>query len=396
MSVNAQPGINSIYSAYGIGDVSIRENNSYFSMGGVGIAITSDKMLNGANPASYAAIPYGSYSMELSVGAKNIQYTNPTQSFSTNDLEINGATLGFNISKRMGGAIALKRYSTVEYSIETSKYLQGTNTSLTENITGTGGLYLATAAVGYNLTKNLSVGVSGGSIFGTIATTENIFITPSSGFSTVTSSFYNKLYTNAGFQLKVKAAGINWILGSVIQPSIQLNRYDDFSITDLSGNPLYQDSTTLNKFKYPLQWGSGITAQKSHSTISFDYIQQNWGATNYFGNSFYTKNLQNFAIGYKHSTTRKLFNRYVEGRSFMLGVQHELSYIVINGYQVQSTSATAGVNFPSKNGRYNYTLGFKYGQRGEIATPLVKESFLELNLNISLANFINVGGAKYF
>ena len=392
----AQPGINSIYSAYGIGDVSIRENNSYSSMGGVGIAIASDRALNGANPASYSALPYGSYFMELSIGGKSIQYTNETQAFKSTDLEINGATLGFNISKRMGGAIALKRYSTVEYYTLANKYLQGTNSTLSESITGTGGLYLASAAVGYRLTKNLSLGLSGGSIFGTINKTENIYVSSSSGYTVVTKSFYNKLYSSAGLQFKFKAAGVNWILGSVVQPSVQLNRYDNFSINDFASNELYKDSTTLNKFKYPLQWGAGISAQKLRNTISFDYIQQNWGSTNYYGNSFYAKNLQNFAVGFKHTAIRKLFNRYVDGKSLMLGVQHELSYIVINDYQVQSTSASVGLNLPSKNGRYNYTLGLKYGQRGKIAYPLVKESFLEFNLNISLGNFINVGGAKYF
>jgi hypothetical protein len=395
-NIYAQPGINSIYSSYGVGDVMVRDNNSYTSMGGVGVAIASDRMLNCTNPASYAAIPRGSYVTELSFSGKSIQYTNETQSFKSSDFVLNGAALGFSISKKMGGAVSLKRYSEVEYYTLANRFLQGSNSTLAEDITGTGGLYLATAGIGYKLTKNLSLGISGGSIFGSVNKKENIYLSSTSGFTVDNNSFYNNFYSNAGLQLKFRQSGINWIVGSIIQPSIKLNKYDDYSIKDFSGNVLYQETAKHSRFEYPLQWGVGISAQKLFSTISVDYIRQNWGSTNYIGNSFSTKDLQNIAIGYRHTSLRKLYNRYVDGKTWMLGLQHENSYIVINNYQVQSFAATAGITLPSKNGRFNYTFGLKYGQRGKVVYPLVKESFVELNIAISLGNFINVGGAKYF
>ena len=98
----AQPGINSIYSAYGIGDVSIRDKNGYTPMGGVGIAIPSNKILNSNNPASYAFIPRGSYMMELSAHGASVGYKNETQTFKATDFALDGAALGFSISKKNG------------------------------------------------------------------------------------------------------------------------------------------------------------------------------------------------------------------------------------------------------------------------------------------------------
>jgi hypothetical protein len=157
LQAQSQPGINSIYSSYGIGDVNIRDMNSYTSMGGVGIAIASDKGINGANPASFAFIPYGTYGMDLSFTGKNITYKNESQSFKANDFVINGAAFSFSLSKKAGASVSLKRYSTAEYYILANRYLEGTNSKLSETITGSGGLYLASAGFGVKLGKALSV-----------------------------------------------------------------------------------------------------------------------------------------------------------------------------------------------------------------------------------------------
>ncbi len=392
----AQPGINSIYSAYGIGDVSIRDMNSYAPMGGVGIAVPSNKILNTNNPASYSSILRGSYIMELSASGKSINYKNETQTFKANDFVINGAALGFSIAKKMGGAVSLKRYSTVEYYTLANRYLNGSNAKLSEDITGSGGLYVASLGVGLKLTKNLSAGVSGGSIFGSVNKKENIYTSTSDGFVVENNSFYNNFYSNAGIQYRIKKGKYNWIIGATLQPTINLIKEDDYYIKDFSDNIVYQEKGKKSSFEYPMQWGLGISAEKNNSMLSADYIQQNWSATKYKGSAFKTTNLQNIAIGFKHTYKQHLYNYVVDGITFMCGVQAERSYIVINNYRVQSYSVSSGITIPSKKGLYNYTLGLKYGQRGQVSYPLVKENFIECNVALSLGNFLNFGGLKYF
>lgn len=393
----AQPGINSIYSAYGIGDVSVRENNGYASMGGVGVAMPSNKLLNGNNPASYSTIPYGSYVMELSFSGLSIQYKNQTQTFKANDIVVNGAAFGFNISKKIGAAVSLKRFSTVEYYTLADRYVSGTVSKLSEDITGSGGLYLGTVGVGIKATKNLSLGLTGGSIFGSITKKENIYTSSSDGFIIENNSFYNNFYAKAGLQYKFKTRNYKWVLGATLQPSIELTKLDDYKITDFSENVLLTESQKKSKFKYPLQFGTGFAISKNKSILSADYLQQNWGSTGYRGASFSTTNAQNFAVGFMHTYQMKgARNRIQDGITLMCGLQKDKSYIFINKYQVESFAATAGISFPSKNLLYNYTFGLKVGQRGKIYYPLVKENFVELNMSISLKGFLNVGGAKYF
>jgi hypothetical protein len=396
LQAQSQPGINSIYSSYGIGDVNIRDMNSYTSMGGVGIAIASDKGINGANPASFAFIPYGTYGMDLSFTGKNITYKNESQSFKANDFVINGAAFSFSLSKKAGASVSLKRYSTAEYYILANRYLEGTNSKLSETITGSGGLYLASAGFGLKLGKALSIGFSGGSIFGSINSQEKIYTSATEGYNIENNIFYNNFFANGGMQYRFTKAGIKWTLGATVQPSIKLNKTADYYIKELTDTILYQEVGKTGKFEYPLQWGAGISAQIDDNMLSLDFIKQNWSSTGYKGTSFKTTDLQNIALGYKHTYKRYLWNRKTDGITFMAGLQKENSYLIINNYQVKSYAATAGFTFPSKNGRYNYTAGLKYGQRGTVAYPLVRENFAEINFSLSLGNFLNVGGVKYY
>ncbi len=393
----AQPGINSIYSAYGIGDVTIRDKNTLAPMGSVGIAISSEKQVNTTNPASLSYIPRGTYIMELAATGSSINYKNENQSFKANDFVINGAALGFSISKKMGGAVSLKRYSNVEYYTTGNRYLEGTNSKLSEDITGNGGIYLATIGMARKFFhNNLSIGISGGSLFGSVNKKETIYTAISDGFIVENNSFYNNFYFNAGMQYSLKKAGYKWTLGATLQPDIKLYRTDDYYIKDFSDNIVYQDNAKKSRFTYPLQWGVGLTAARNNTMFSADYISQNWANTNYSGSSFRATDLQNLAVGFKHTFTRKFYNRTVDGISLMMGAQTEKSYIIINNYPVKSFSGSAGITIPSKQGLYNYTIGITYGQRGKIDYPLVKENFVECNLAISLGNFLNIGGTKYY
>ena len=391
----AQPGINSIYSAYGIGDVNIRDWNANTAMGGLGIAMKSDKTLNSLNPASYSTINKGKYMFELSFSGRSLNYINETQNVPAKDLTLNGASLGFNIVKNWGMAIGLKRYSAIDYKTTASRYIIGTNTKLDETIEGTGGLNQAYWGNGFQITKGLSLGVTGGFIWGSANRKENIYTSSTEGLVIEQNTFYNKLYVNAGLQYQFKTGGLSWTLGGTFQPGMNLNKTQDSYIKDMADATLLEDKGRVTAFKYPLQMGGGITVQKGASTLGFDYIQQNWSSTGYKGTGFRTTNLQNFALGYKHTWQRKTPYGWLDGPSLMAGIQQDLSYIIINNRQVKTLAGSVGAILPSKNGMYNYTLALRYGERGNAIYPMVKEKFVDLTLNVSLAGFFYLGGRKY-
>ena len=74
MQAQAQKGVNSLYSAYGIGDLEEKDYSRNFATGSAGIARSSGNFLNELNPASYGRIPMETFFFEASVADKSIRY----------------------------------------------------------------------------------------------------------------------------------------------------------------------------------------------------------------------------------------------------------------------------------------------------------------------------------
>lgn len=395
----AQKGINSIYSAYGIGDVDLRDHSGYYGMGGIGVAMPSDNTLNNLNPASYSVLPRSKYMLDLSFGGKSVTYVNETQNIPAGDFTISRASFGMSLFKNWGAAFGLKRYSNIDYFTEGTRSIEGTTVQLTDQIQGSGGLNLVYFSNGFKVTKNLSLGVSTGFLFGSQNRQESISTSSTSAannFNVENNVNYTNALVTGGLQYTFKTGKLVWMAGGTYQPSMKLNKITDDYLKDQNGNILVQNESAEGKFEYPDQWSAGLSVRKKGLRIGADYIQQNWQNTNYQGSGFTTTTGRNWAAGVSKSfPQRTIFGTLEDGNSISAGIQYDKSYLVIANNEITSLSGTVGGSLVSRNGLYRYSFGIKVGQRGRAAYPLVKEKFVEFNFNISLSGFFFQGGRKY-
>jgi hypothetical protein len=386
---------NSIYSAYGVGDINIRDWNAYTSMGGVGIALKSERTLNELNPASYSALTNHRYILELAAAGTSVNYISKDDNQQATDFNIKRAAFGMNLFKHVGTVFGIRKFSTVAYQTYASRYIEGSSSSVLEKIKGTGGINQLFISNSYAIGKHLSLGVSTGLLFGSVNKQELVYFNSGDGVNIETNNYYSGAFINTGVQYAFKTGKTIWTIGGTFQPSLKLNDEATSEIKDLSDNVLRESSTSSSKFQYPSQLAGGIAIKRGGSTIGVDYMHQDWASVNYKGASFTTTNLQNLAAGYSFTFYKNGVYGPVERASIMAGFQRELSYLVINNNQLNSWSGSLGVNFPSRNGMFNYTLGVRAGQRGEVAYPLVKEKFVDFTLNVSLGSLFYTGGRKY-
>lgn len=386
---------NSIYSAYGVGDVNIRDWNAFSPMGGVGVAMKSERTLNELNPASYSGLKNNRFLLEIAAAGTSVNYITENTNQTASDFKIKRAAFGMNLFKHVGTVFGIRKYSSVGYQTIASRYIQGTTDVLTDTVRGNGGINQAFFTNSLSIGKHISLGVSTGVLFGSVNKTETVNYSATDGIVIGTNNYYNKAFLNTGFQYYFNTGKVKWTLGGTWQPAINLNDQVSSSIADLSSNILQGTVINTTGFKYPEQYSGGISMNKGGSLLSFDYIRQNWSATGYHGNEFVTTDLQNYAVGYSYTFYKNTAFGPMERASIMAGFQRELSYIIINNTQLTSMAGTFGVNVPSKNGTFNYTLGLRVGQRGEAAYPLVKENFIDFTLNVSLGSFFYIGGRKY-
>jgi hypothetical protein len=393
-SAFCQGGLNSIYSAYGIGDVELRDKNGYAGMSGAGIALPSTTTLNEMNPASYGHFPYSRFMFELNFGGRSSNYKSGDTRTSGADFTIQRAAMGFSLFKGLGTAFGLKRYSTIDYRTTSNRFIIGTESKLQTQINGSGGLYQFFVSNGYSITKNIQLGISMGYLFGSVNKKE-IVETTSQTLNITQNQNYTRMLYNTGIQYSIPLKKGKWTIGLTYQPGRFLQKIEDNYVTDGDGNELVSEEAVVADFNYPVKLGAGLAYSRKDWKWTVDLVQQRWGAVNYKGAGFTTDHGTNLVAGFSKSGTRKTVFGIIPGKTVMAGVEYDRSYLVLAGNPIQTIAGSIGMTLPSKNGAYYYHIALKAGQRGQTVYPLVREQFFETQFAISLGSLLYKGGRKY-
>lgn len=391
----AQPGINSLYSAYGFGLMDLRDNNAYTSMSGAGIALRGSHTINTLNPASYSAINAHRLLFEMSVQGSSQQYVTSTQNLSGGDINFKRAAIAANLFKNWTSVISMQRLSQVDYKSVSVRNVGGSVSKITDYITGSGGLNQAFLGNAWQVGKHFSIGLNTGMIFGSVNKKNQVLAGEQYNLTVEQNDFYSQFFWKAGLQWTSRIGKTQWTVGGTFQPALQLDRISDYYIKDANETVLVEEKGGTQSFQYPMQYAAGISMQKGGSTFSLDAIRQPWSSVNYRGTNFKTKDASNFALGYRFT---KMVNSYygkIEKYSLSAGLQFDDGYLEIYKVPIRTYSATVGMGFPSRNGTGYYNFSVRTGQRGQVGTTLVKEKFVDVHVNISLATLLFVKGRQY-
>jgi hypothetical protein len=376
----AQKGINSLYSAYGIGDVEQRDYSRNFGVSSSGIARRSDYFLNDLNPASYSAIPRQHFMFDVSLRAQSINYKDAgTLNLTAGDVNIKRLALGFKATNRWGISAGFSPYSTVDYKLTTTTYID-TSPQLTTT-EGTGGINKAYISNGVKITKNLSLGITGNFLFGPINTTNNV------GGDTVSTRIERYAFNvnfNTGLQYTGKIK--NWQLGvgATYRFKTNMNYHNNLIILNSSSTTLFKEELDQTTFKIPEQYGAGISIGNGTITLLADYRTEKWSKVDNKTTNYTLVNSDRYSGGLEYAFHRTYYNQTVEGIIAQVGFGYYASNLVIRQNQVKDISGTAGVSIPSRSGALRYYVGIEVGQRGTTSGGLIKETYINGVLHFSL------------
>ncbi|MEO8582425.1 MAG: hypothetical protein ABI415_01440 [Flavitalea sp.] len=392
-SVHAQKGINSIYSAYGIGDYRMRDQNAYVGMGNVGVAMPSQYSLNETNPASFGWLPKNKFMFELTLGGLSTKYISDNVNISAGDFTISRVAVGMQVIKPLWTVIGLRKFSSVDYFTTGNHEIAGTTENYPSTIEGTGGLYQIYLSNAIKIKKHLTLGLTGGFIFGSVNAKETI----GTGTDVLVSDqnkYYNHGSLNAGLQYQVVSGKNSFMIGAFYEPQIALNVLEENALENSSAAVIEKKDDKEYTFAFPQKYGLGLTWKKNAFTVSGDVIRHNWENTGYKGNDFVTTNATSYSIGVRHQPLKQGIFGLTAGIGLSAGFNLENSYLIIHDYQLTSKAFTLGATFPSKSTLSAYSIGLKVGTRGEAVYPLVKENFFEFNFTFSLGGYF-LKGPKY-
>ncbi len=393
--IYSQNGTVSPYS-FGIGDLKAAGTVENQMMGGV--AIYADSIhINLRNPAAYSKLALTTYTAGLTRKESRLKTFDDQENASVSNLEY--LAIGLPLGKGFGLGFGLMPYSSVGYNSVT----QGVNAegaALTYSASGDGGLNRLYTSLGYEVFKDFSIGATLNFNFGTlnnerVQTVEGVqFGTLDRRESRVNGFDFNyaanytpkisekyRLYTSVSVNTQMNLVSENTrTIGS-----FSLSTGADVEVINVN---LQAQGLKNTEIKVPTTTtlGLGIGEDKKWF-VGAEYSLQGLSS---FENDFLNRN----NVDYKDASTfgfggffvpdYSSFTSYFKRVTYRAGAKLTKSGLVINDKEINNFGITFGVGLPLGGSFSNLNIGFELGRRGTTDADLVEESYLKMNLGLSL------------
>jgi hypothetical protein len=375
----------SIYSIFGVGQVTDNSFGINKSLGGTGIAFLSGREMNYLNPASYIGIPPNSFNMEL--GVYGIYNRSENGSTSQTDANINvsyfSASLYF--TKWWASVFGLAPFSYVDYEINSSDEIGGELTTFEKKFTGTGGLSRVFLGNSFKVYKGLSVGFNASYIFGPITQTETASSNDNfTGYELKNERIAHSIYLDYGVQYSYRNNDWQYTIGLIYGADKKLKSTDNLEFTHNGITSSLEQGEQLD-ITIPEKFGIGFSVKKGNNfRAGLDYEWNNWSNINFSNPNIDTKNSNRFSIGVEYTPGQK--EKSLKRLHYRLGANYKNSYLEIDNTQINSMAINFGLGIPF-NEKDNVNISVEYGEEGTLSNGLIKNNYMVFYLNFSLHQF---------
>jgi len=385
-----QEGTASPYSYYGIGDVRFKGTAETRSMGGLGVFPDSIH-INLQNPAGYAALKLTTFNVGGSFNVTN---------FKTNEAKDQGqrTTLDYLAiafpAGKFGVGIGLIPYSSVGYKVRSGS---SSATDPYHAYSGEGGMNKVFLGAGYQVTSKLSIGVDGSYNFGNVET-KNIW-SQDIQYSTreLNTSDLSGFNVNIGAIYATKIKKYDFYASATYTPESNLksdNARQLATVIDYGGNEgvvesrnLAVDDTDLtlpSKFSFGVGFG-----KKRNWLVGAEVTLQE---SSKFGNRYNDitnvsfEDSKKYSIGGYFIPEYNSFSDYWRRITYRAGLKYENTGLIISNVPIKDYGFTLGLGLPVGGAFSNVNVGFEYGRRGTTEANLVKETYANIFLSLSLSD----------
>ncbi len=387
----AQQATSSPYSFYGIGDVRFKGTVENRLMGSV--AVFSDSIhINLQNPASYSGLKLSTFTIGAGYNQTNLESYEGTDKAQRTTVDY--MAIGMPLFKKATVALGLLPYSSVGYRVSTGDYA---DQILRYN--GEGGLNRVFVGYGYEINKNLSLGVDVLYNFGSIETTNTQYLRTlevQNGAMEVNRSEMSGLSFRLGAMYQRKWGKRNLSASVSVTPQSNLRSNNTRTVSSvqfaLEGTtPVILDSfdpiTNKNTVKLPTQVTIGLGYGQAKKWMLGTELLLKQSSS--FGNRFSDLNQASFENGFQYSVggyyvpNYSAFSGYFKRVTYRAGFRYEKTGLVIRQESIKDYAVTGGFGFPLGGLFSNINLGVEYGRRGTAKANLVEENYTNVIMSFS-------------
>ncbi len=397
--VEAQYPINSPYTRFGLGDISLTGFGMNSALGGTAIGLRSSNQINYLNPASYSAQDTLSFIFDFGLTGSIRNLYSEDEQMTYRNLNIDHIAVGFPITKWLGTSIGITSYSKVGYNI----LLEGTLNASEYQIfhEGNGGLNRFFIGSSVRIGNNFSIGGNLSYIFGSITRNKRVILLE--GGSAETKYTDKMVLGDVLFSIGVQGfKTINnnsFVVGLTIDNETKINgEYTSFiynQYLNIRDTIDYQENTK-GSVLIPMRIGVGFSYNyKDKLLIAFDYITQDWTKADIFGSNESLSSSNSLRVGLQYTPvplTQVIRSAYWKRIKFRIGGYYTDSYLKLNENQLNDFGMTFGVGLPWKNEKRlfansSFNLSYQLGQRGSLENGLLKETYHILSVGFTLYDF---------
>lgn len=402
----SQATTNSPYSRFGFGILRSESFNQNFALGGTGIGLRTNSNINAINPASYSELSITTF--EIAATNNALWLSDGTQNQFNNNPHINYIALGFPvISNKWGMAFGAMPYSNVGYNYSTiqadsiagdvSYYYQGDG-GLTKIFFGNALKFkmdsTANISAGYNLSFLFgNINMDKKVIYGSLSSAFNFWEVNNNHIADFTSDFgvqYQKTFTNAKAQKYILTIGATYALAADLKTKKTQNLRTFTGNLDFGTikDTIYYVEDVSDITKIPAKIGGGVSLEKDKKwTVAVDFKTTNWGQIQSNENNVSYKNNYTISSGFEIIPKYDAFNNYFKRIKYKFGARYSTAYLSINNTDINEYGITFGLGLPIKRTDTSMPglhLGIEYGNRGVESNGLVRETFVNFNIGLTI------------
>lgn len=380
VGVWAQNATSSPTSRFGYGELNNNLPGAYRGMGGVGIGMRSNKVINSAQPASYTSCDSMTFMFDI---AGSLLYTNYGDSYGQSN-KVNGnleyITMQFPIWRQhIAMSLGVTPYSAVGYSFALTDSINQ-DYYYSQNYRGTGGFTQVYGGLSVNICNWVALGVNVYYMFGNIEQTRGLNFTDATMDSVhmVEKLNANSLRLRYGMQVFHTFGKHTVNMGAVFENKQPFSRMNYEQIEMTTADTISMISTG---FDMPMMYGVGLSYSYANRwLIGADYMCHDWANANYFGQTQSLQKRHRMALGaeYRNDPTSR---KYVDQIYWRLGVNYTTAYT--NRYNEAEWGVSMGVGFPLRTAGTVINTTLEYGKRG--TRNVLSENYLRLVINASIS-----------
>lgn len=315
---------------------------------------------------------------------------------------LSNISIAFPISRKVKFGMNFQPYSSKTYNILTSGTLQD-DAAVTEahHFHGEGTLNTVQAAVSYQVSPEIGIGLRSNFYFGKLYDIEEVYLTGAELIS--------------GYSNSYRIKSFNFTLGSTYQKKLANDKKITVGATYTFGNTgsmknVYTNSTyyyllgetkgyetiidqreTTDKKFLPQEASLGLGYGKDTKWFFGTQVDFKKGENfNFLGQTLSYQDSYRYSVGGWILPNFNDFRSYFSRVIYRYGAYYEKGNLKINGSSINKFAVTAGVTLPFQKSQINrmnsIDLGVELGKRGTLDNNLIRQNFINLRIGINFAD----------